>query len=355
MKAIQCVAYDELPSKSIRVVTLPLPEPEPQSNTIIVDVLTMTVDFVQLLLTQRKYQVRAQPPFTLGGEMVGRVLAVGDGVEGLDVGDLVTGSAMSKPGPDGAPFQNHGAWAERVEAEAGQVCKLPLDMDPLEAPSLYSYMTTIHALKERAQLRPGETMLVLGASGGIGTAAIEIGKIMGATVIAAASSPEKLAVCASIGADHLINYDQEDLKSVVREITGERGVDVVYDPVGGEFAAAAVRALAWRGRYITLGYATGTIPVIAMNLLLLKEASVIGSMLAEYMKNEPASYSKPGGEKEFFMKLLQERKLQPVVHSIQPMAEAADALENFRQRRVQGKIILFTPRYNEEFNAKPML
>jgi NADPH2:quinone reductase len=292
--AIQCIAYDDEPSKSLAVKSIPLPGLDPQPGNVMVDVLTMTVDFVQLLLTQRKYQVRAEPPFTLGAEMLGRVVAVGDGVERLAVGDLVMGCGNSEAGPNGQAYQNHGSFAERVEAKAAIMYKVPASIDPVDVPSPYSYVTCIHALKERASIQAGETLLVLGAAGGVGTAAIEIGKLMGATVIAAASSKEKLALCKRIGADHLINYEEEDLKTKVREITNGVGVDVVCDPVGGRFAEPAVRALAWRGRFITLGYAAGPIPNVALNLLLLKEAQIIGSMLAEYTKHEPESFVRPG-------------------------------------------------------------
>jgi NADPH2:quinone reductase len=312
MLAVQCVAYDELPSNSVRVRDVPLPNLQTtEPGNIMVDVLVMSADFVQLLLTQRKYQVRAQPPFTLGAEMVGRIVAVGSGVERLAVGDLVVGGACSQPGPTGQPYQNHGAWAERVECRAAAMWKVPKSMDPLDVPSPYSYSTCIHALGERAELQAGETLLVLGASGGVGTAAIEIGKLMGATVIAAASSAEKLAVCASLGADHVIDYEREDLKARVRELTGGRGVDVVCDPVGGRFAEPAVRALAWRGRFVTVGYAAGTIPRVALNLLLLKEAKVVGSMLAEFMKQEPREFGRAGGEREAFEEMVEQRQLRP--------------------------------------------
>ena len=347
-QAVLCVAYDEQPSKSIAVREIPLPELDPQPGNLMVDVLSMTVDFVQLLLTQRKYQVRAEPPFTLGAEMCGRVVAVGDGVSRFAVGDLVCGSANSEAGPRGEGYQNHGSFAERVEADARCMYKVPKSMDPALVPSPYSYVTCMHALGERANMQPGEMLLVLGAAGGVGSAAIEIGKIMGAIVIAAASSSEKLALCQQIGADHTINYEEQDLKTEVRKLTNGAGVDVVCDPVGGRFAESAVRALAWRGRYITLGYTEGSIPSVALNLLLLKEAQIIGSMLAEYLKHEPAKAGGPGGEIREFEQMMEQGQLQPVIQAIRPMAEAASALDQIRERAVQGKIVLTTPRYAAE-------
>ena len=301
MLAVECHKYAERSRDAVRVSHVSLPPSAPPPHKVLIDVLAAGADFVQILLHQGKYQVRAKPPFVLGAEVVGRVRAIGDATEPaaepaaagaaggaaggappagklakLAVGDLVTASPS---------LSNYGGWAEQVEVERSSIVRLPPHMDPVDAPSRYSYCTSLHALQGRAKLQRGETLLVLGASGGVGSTAVELGKMMGAKVIAAASSDEKLAACRALGADLTINYEAEDLKHRLREMTDGRGVDVVYDPVGDRFAEPAARSLAWRGRYLVVGFAAGAIPKIALNLILFKEAMLMGSNLILFLES----------------------------------------------------------------------
>src|SRR5579872_4763017 len=261
MKAVLCKAYG--PPESLVVEDV---EPlQAGKGQVVVSVKACGVNFPDTLMIQGKYQFKPAMPFSPGGEIAGIVKEIGEGVEQVKVGDRVIA------------FTGWGGFAEEVVAAAARLIPMPDKMDfPTAAAFTMTYGTSHYALKDRAQLRAGETLLVLGAAGGVGLTAVEIGKVLGARVIAAASSAEKLALCKEYGADEVINYTTEDMRGRLKEITGGKGVDVAYDPVGGALAETAVRNLAWMGRYLVIGFAAGDIPKIAINLLLLKSSSLVG-------------------------------------------------------------------------------
>src|SRR5262245_18726892 len=255
MRAVRC--HDLLGPAGLRVDDLP--EPAPGAGEVLLDVRAAGVNFPDVLLSYGKYQFKPSPPFVPGGEAAGIVKAVGSGVSSVAPGDRVVATLV------------HGAFAERIVVPELATVKLP-DAVGFEvgAATLLTYATTIHALVDRAAIRAGEALLVLGASGGVGVAAVELGKLLGARVIAAASSDEKIAFCRAHGADEGICYTREDLKDRVKALTGGKGVDVVYDPVGGAYTDPALRSIAWEGRYLVVGFAAGEIPKVPLNLVLLK-------------------------------------------------------------------------------------
>lgn len=271
MKAIICEKFG-LPES---LIIGELPDPKPADNQVVIQVEVCGVSFPDLLIVQGKYQFKPELPFSPGGEVAGKIIELGENVKNLNVGDHVL--ALCR----------WGGFAEKVAADLDRVFVLPEGISSeTAASSLYTYSTSLYALKDRAELKPGETLLVLGAAGGIGLAAVELGKAMGAKVIAAASSDEKLEVCKSKGADETINYETEDLKNRIKELTNGTGVDVVLDPVGGKYTELALRGIAWKGRYLILGFATGEIPQVPMNLPLLKGCSIVGVFWGNFSKVE---------------------------------------------------------------------
>lgn len=252
-----------------------LPDPIPGKNQVLIQVEVCGVSYPDLLIIQNKYQFKPELPFSPGGEVVGKIIELGEKVENLKVGDRVL--ALCR----------WGGFAEKVAVESDRVFVLPDGISSeTAASSLYTYSTSFYALKDRAQLTTGETLLVLGAAGGIGLAAVELGKALGAKVIAAASSDEKLTLCKAKGADQTINYEREDLKGRIKELTNGLGVDVVLDPVGGKYTEPALRGIAWKGRYLIVGFANGEIPKIPMNLPLLKGCSIVGVFWGNFSKLE---------------------------------------------------------------------
>ena len=284
------------------------------------------VNFPDTLIIQGKYQMKAAPPFTPGAEVAGTVLAVGEKVRHVKVGDPV------------AAIVPVGGYAEQVVASGDSVMPLPPGMDLVAAAGFpLAYGTTLHALKQRGQLKAGETLLVLGAAGGVGLSAVQVGKLMGARVIAAASSPEKLALCKQQGADEVIDYSKESLKEAVKKLTRSQGADVIYDPVGGELAQDCLSAINWNGRYLVIGFAAGTIPEIATNRLLLKGASAVGVFWGAFVAREPKV------SLENFQQLfgwVASGQLKPYVSKTYPMREAGQALRDMQDRKVTGKIVL---------------
>jgi len=285
-----------------------------------------SLNFPDVLIIQNKYQFKPPLPFSPGSELAGVVKEVGEGVSGFKPGDKVIA------------FTTYGAFAEEVKTEASRLVPLPEKMDFVSgAAFLLTYATTDHALRDRGALAAGETLLVLGAAGGVGLAAIEIGKVLGARVIACASSEDKLAVCRSHGADATINYSTEDLRERIKLLTDGKGVDVVYDPVGGPYTEPAFRSLAWRGRHLVVGFAAGEIPKLPLNLALLKGASVVGVFWGDFARRQP---------KEFAHSIRQlglwyaEGKLKPHVSQILPLERAVDALKLMAARQVTGKVVL---------------
>jgi NADPH2:quinone reductase len=265
-------------------------------------------------------------PFSPGGECAGEIVAVGEGVERVKVGDEVI--AMT----------GYGCFRERIVANEHAVMPMPEGLDFTQAAGVATtYFTSYHALKQRAQLKEGETLLVLGAAGGVGSTAVELGKFMGANVIAAASSEEKLALCRELGADETINYSEQDLKSAIKELTGGRGVDVVYDPVGGDYAEPALRGMAWNGRYLVIGFAAGDIPQIPLNLTLLKGCAIMGVFWGRFVAEEPAVHLQ--NIKDLWG-LFAEGKLKPAINDVFDLADYEAAYEVMTGRRARGKVIL---------------
>jgi NADPH:quinone reductase len=293
---------------------------------VVVSVKACGVNFPDTLIIQNKYQFKPPLPFAPGGEVAGMVKEVGEGVTHVKAGDRVIA------------FIGSGGFAEEVLADAGRVIPIPADMDFITASAfVMTYGTSYHALRDRAQLQAGESLVVLGAAGGVGLAAVELGKLMGAKVIAAASSPEKLAVCRQHGADELIDYSKEDLKERMRALSDGKGADVVYDPVGGDYAEPAIRALAWKGRYLVVGFAAGAIPRIPLNLTLLKGSSLVGVFWGEFVRREAKA-----AQRELFELLgwFKEGKLKPHISKTYPLAQAAQALNDVLERRVMGKVVV---------------
>jgi NADPH2:quinone reductase len=292
----------------------------------VVEVKAAGVNFPDVLTVQGKYQVRPELPFTPGNEFAGIVRAVGDGVSAFKPGDRVIG------------FTRTGAFAEQVLAPAEVLVPMPPGMDfDVAAAITLTYGTSHHAVVDRGALQAGETMLVLGAAGGVGLAAIEIGKALGARVIAAASSDEKLAVCQAHGADVLVNYATQDLREALKAATGGKGPDVIYDPVGGAYSEPALRSIAWRGRHLVIGFANGEIPKLPWNLMLLKGASVVGVFWGEFVRREPQANLAAMRQ---MLGWMAEGKLRPLVSQRYPLAETAQALNDMAARKVTGKVVI---------------
>ncbi len=322
MRAVRC--HDLLGPSGLRVDELP--EPEPGPGEVLLDVRAAGVNFPDVLLTYGKYQFRPPPPFVPGGEAAGVVTAVGPGVDTVAVGDRVAATVV------------HGAFAERIVVAASAVVALP-DAVGFEvgAATLLTYATSMHALVDRAELQPGETLLVLGAAGGVGIAAVELGKWLGARVIAAASSPDKLAFCRAHGADEGVDYASEDLKERARVLTRGQGVQVVYDPVGGPYTEPALRSIAWAGRYLVVGFAAGEIPRLPLNLVLLKSCQVVGVFWGAFAAREPA---KQQANARRILQAVADGQLRPHIDATLPFARAGEALARMERREVLGKLVL---------------
>jgi NADPH2:quinone reductase len=295
---------------------------------VVVAVKAASVNFPDVLIIQNKYQFKPPLPFSPGSELAGVVKEVGSGV------------ASVKPGDRVIAFTTYGAFAEEVKTEATRLLPLPEGMDfPSGAAFLLTYGTSDHALRDRGRLAAGETLLVLGAAGGVGLAAIEIGKALGARVIACASSDEKLEVCRDHGADATINYTTEDLRERIKALTDGRGADVVYDSVGGPYTEPAFRSLAWRGRLLVVGFAAGEIPKLPLNLALLKGASVVGVFWGDFTRREPREFADSVRQ---LGRWFREGKLRPHVSQTFPLHQAAEALKLMAARQVKGKVVLIT-------------
>lgn len=322
MKAVLCKTWG-LPDT---LVVEDLPDLVAGAGQVVIDVKAAGVNFPDVLIIQNKYQFKPELPFTPGSELSGVVRTVGEGVSKINVGDKVIA------------FIGHGAFAQQVIAPAQAVMPMPpgMDFDTAAAITL-TYGTSHHAVVDRAQLKAGETMLVLGAAGGVGLAAIEIGKALGARVIAAASSDEKLAICKEHGADLTINYSTEDLREAIKAATDGKGPDVIYDPVGGIYAEPAFRSIAWRGRYLVIGFANGEIPKLPLNLTLLKGASLVGVFWGEFAKREPKANMAAMRE---LMGWLAEGKIKPHISGRYALKDTAIALNDIAARKVTGKVVI---------------
>ncbi len=321
MRAVVCKEWG-LPES---LVVEELPDLSAEAGQVVVDVKAASVNFPDLLIIQNKYQFKPQLPFTPGSEVAGVVREVGEGVSDVKPGDRVL--AMT----------GWGGFAGQIKTGEGGAVPIPDEMSfEAAAALLMTYGTSHYALKDRAQIQPGETLLVLGAAGGVGLSAVELGKSMGARVIAAASSDEKLAVCKEKGADELINYTREDLKERTKEITGGQGADVVYDPVGGDFAEQALRATAWEGRYLVIGFTAG-IPQVPLNLVLLKGCQVVGVFWGSFTGRDP---EKNRANTRELLDWCASGRIQPHISARYPLEDVAKALNDLGERKVTGKVVL---------------
>ncbi len=334
MKAVLCKSFG-LPDS---LVTEDVPALIPQADEVLINVYACGVNFPDLLIIQNKYQFKPALPFSPGGEVSGIIAAIGEKVKHLKADDRVV--ALS----------GWGGFAEQLVIKANRVFPLPRGMDFINgACTLYTYGTSYHALKDRAQIKAGETLLVLGAAGGVGLAAVELGHVMGATVIAAASTDEKLSICKEKGASHLINYSKEDLRTRIKEITNEKGVDVVYDAVGGKLAEQALRSMAWKGRYLVVGFTTGEIPQFPANLPLLKGCSIMGVFWGSFAEREPQQSLQNFSELQGLMK---SGKIKQHIYKVYALEDGAQALSDLMNRKVIGKAVIKVGDWKEEPQVK---
>lgn len=322
MKAILCRQFGPPETLSFEEV----PDLSPDPGEVVVSVKAASVNFPDVLVIQNKYQVKAPLPFSPGAELSGIVRANGAGVTNVKPGDPVIG------------FAAYGAFAEQCVVPAERLVPMPAGMDFRTAAAfLLAYGTSHHALCDRAATRPGESLLVLGAAGGVGLAAVEIGKILGLRVIACASSAEKLAICREHGADETIDYVREDLRERIKVLTGGNGVDVIYDPVGGPSSEAALRSSAWRARLLVIGFAGGDIPKLPLNLPLLMERSIVGVYWGEWSRRNPGEFAAAVRELSAWYA---EGRLKPHISATFPLARAAEALALMAARQVKGKVVV---------------
>jgi NADPH2:quinone reductase len=322
VKAVLCRAYG--PPESLVVADVPPPTAGP--GEVVVSVKAASLNFPDLLIIQDKYQFKPPLPFSPGSELAGVVKSVGDGVTRV------------KPGERVMAFTTYGAFAEEVRTEAHRLLPIPPGMDFATASAfVLTYGTSDFALRDRGALQAGETLLVLGAAGGVGIAAIEVGKAVGARVIACASTAEKLSVCRAHGADDTINYARENLRARIKDLTGGNGVDVVYDPVGGSYTELALRSIAWRGRLLVVGFAAGEIPKIPLNLALLKGCAITGVFWGEYARREP---ERVGESIRQLTRWFGEGRIRPHISATFPLERAPEALALMAARQITGKVVL---------------
>jgi NADPH:quinone reductase len=322
MKAVLCKEYGPPESLAVEEVD----DPKAGDGQVVIDVKACAVNFPDVLIIQNLYQFQPPLPFSPGAEVAGVVSAVGPGVDGVTIGDRVLAST------------GWGGLAERIAVGTGSLIPVPDGLDFGAASAfLYAYGTSHYALKDRARLQAGDTLVVLGAAGGVGLAAVELGVLMGATVIAAASSDDKLALCQEYGASTTINYATEDLKARIRELTGGVGADVVYDPVGGQYSEPALRSTAWGGRFLVIGFAAGQIPSIPLNLTLLKGCDIVGVFWGAFVGRFPEHHRR---NVEELMGWWHDGKLRPHVSSTYPLDRAAEAIRELADRKAKGKVVV---------------
>jgi NADPH2:quinone reductase len=322
MKAVLCRTWGGPETLVVEDVAAP----QPGAGEVVIDVKAAGANFPDTLIIEGKYQLKPALPFTPGMELAGVVKETGSGVTQVKPGDAVVASVT------------FGAFAEECLAPAANVVPLPRGVDFAAAAGFtVTYGTSWHALKDRAQLKPGETLLVLGAAGGVGLAAVELGAAMGARVIAAASSDEKLAVCRARGAAETINYSTQDLRERLKALVGEKGVDVVYDPVGGNLSEPALRSVGWRGRFLVIGFAGGEIPRLPANVPLLKGSAIVGVYWGAWLKHEPEAARREMAE---LARWLADGRVKPHISARYPLARTADALIALSRRAVTGKVVI---------------
>jgi NADPH2:quinone reductase len=322
MRAVLCRTFG--PPETLVLENVPDPTPGP--GEALVDIAYVGLNFFDTLIIENKYQTKPPLPFSPGGEFSGTISALGLAVTDFKVGDKVAGSS------------GFGAAREKIAIPIEQLVKVP-DGLALEkaAGLLITYGTSLHALKQRARLQRGETLAVLGASGGVGIAAVEIGHLMGARVIACASSPDKIAFAREHGADEGIDYSAEDLRAAFKRVSGGKGIDVIYDPVGGDYSEIGVRSMAWKGRFLVVGFAAGTIPKIPLNLALLKGCDIVGVFWGAFTKAEPQASRENNAE---ILAWARDGKLDAHIHAILPLEKAAEALGLLTRREAKGKVLL---------------
>jgi len=322
VKAILCQRYgtpDDL-------VLGEVPDPVAAPGEVVAKVAAAGLNFFDTLIIAGKYQTKPPFPFSPGGEFAGVVESAGDGVTALKAGDRVMG------------YSNFNAARERIAVPAAQLVKIPAELDFDRAAALtVTYGTSYHALNHRARLRAGETLAVLGASGGVGLAAVELGRIMGARVIACASTDDKLAFARAHGADAVVNYATENLRDALKRLGGERGIDVVFDPVGGPYSEPALRSLGWEGRHLVVGFAAGDIPKLPLNLVLLKGCAVLGVFWGQWVRHDPDAYQAAIGE---LARWCAQGKLSCHVQQVYPLAQTPAALKALAERKVMGKLVV---------------
>lgn len=322
MKTVLCTRFGPAELLEYRDV----PAPTAGAGEVVVTIKAASVNFPDVLIIENKYQFKPPLPFSPGSEFAGVVKEAGPGVTAVRPGDRVMA------------FTVHGAFAEEVKVDVARVLPIPAAMDfETAAALLLTYGTMDHALRDRGQVRAGETVLVLGASGGIGIASIQIAKALGARVIACASSDDKLAVCRQHGADDVINYGRDDLRERIKALTAGAGVDVIVDPVGGPFTEPALRSVAWRGRLLVVGFAAGEIPKIPLNLTLLKGCSIVGIFWGDFLRREPDAFRDSVRQLGVWHA---DGKLRPHISARVPLARAADAIKLMAERKVVGKVLV---------------
>jgi NADPH2:quinone reductase len=322
MKAVLCTQFGGPETLEVSDIESPIAGP----GEVVVAVRAAGLNFFDTLIIQNKYQFKPDLPFSPGAEIAGEVKSVGDGVEGLKPGDRVMAYSV------------WGGVRAEIAVSQEAVIAMPDGLDFVTAAGLIvTYGTSLHALKDRADIQPGETLAVLGASGGVGQAAVEIGKAIGARVIACASSDDKLEFCRKLGADETLNYTDEDLKTRLKELTGGKGVDVIYDPVGADLAEPALRAIGWKGRFLVVGFAGGGIPKIPLNLTLLKGCQIVGVFWGDHVVREPERHR---ANMTRLLNWVLEGKIKPHIHKVYPLEETSDALMAIARREVRGKVIV---------------
>ncbi len=334
MKALLCKEFGTPDKLVIEEIASPIAG----IGQVVISVKACSANFPDVLMIQNLYQFKPPLPFSVGGEVAGIIKEVGEGVKHLRVGDKVVALC------------GWGGFAEEVAVDARRCIPLPTTMDFVAGASLlYNYGTSYHALKDRAELKSGETLLVLGAAGGVGLAAVELGKLMGAKVIAAASAEEKLAVCKAKGADFLINYSKEDVKEKIKEITQGRGVDVIYDPIGDKYTEPTLRSMAWKGRYLVVGFAGGEIPKIPLNLALLKGCAIMGVFWGSFTEKEA---QKSGENLLELASFYTEGKIRPHIYKTYSLSDAPQALWDLINRKVIGKAVVMIDQVTEIYPTR---
>ncbi|MCX7171602.1 MAG: NADPH:quinone oxidoreductase family protein [Proteobacteria bacterium] len=321
MKALLCSNFGPLEQLSVQEVAVP----RPGAQQVLIDIKAAALNFPDALMVQGIYQFKPPLPFTPGAEFAGIVSALGAEVSNYKIGDRVIAYGL-------------GGFAEKAVADAERIMPLPSGMDfDAGAAFVLTYATSLHGLRDCGRLQPGETLLVLGAAGGVGVSATEIGKAMGARVIAAASSDAKLALCKQLGADETINYATENLRDRINQLTAARGVDVVYDPVGGSYTEQALRATAWGGRLLVIGFASGEIPKIPINLTLLKERSIVGVYWGDSVKHNPQGHLR---NIQQLLEWFSSGKIKPLISERVALSDAPAAMLRMSKRQVMGKVVV---------------